>query len=230
MTTKETALNLIREGESMKIISERTGVSTGTLRSWKKRHVSEPKAKAVPKAAKKNSTTKRGTSKAVAQIEQMPQPFTHKLEVLQADSQIESSEPNATTDPNDIINDAPNDLPLIAAVLALHVSAIYGVGEILSSVFHTVVMGYLTSIVFVCAGLIMFVSKRFSYGVSWLVLVATFVLESYCNYLTIHLNMTAEKMAAFELYTNTGVLFFCIFVFVPLVNLALEYLLFSSKR
>jgi uncharacterized protein (UPF0335 family) len=129
-----------------------------------------------------------------------------------------------TTEPEE------NNTILIVAIAALHISAIYGVGEILSLIFGTWVMGYLTATVFVSAGLIMFVSKRFAVGISWIVLFATFILESYCNFLTMNLNVTPDKLAKISQHTNQWWLFLIISLFVPLVCLSLEYLLFNKKE
>jgi hypothetical protein len=254
-TDKEKAIELMKKGLSYQDVSEKTGVGVTTLRTWKMRHltnatgeVTKPKAK-VTKPKQQAKATK-PQAKPTGEVKQSKpvQTSDNKLEVLQSqvlrlDAENEvmcdelltarSTVETLTTENETLkqsITDVPkhNDTPLIVAVVALHLSAVYGVGEILSGVFHTYVMGYLTAAVFVSAGLIMFASNKFAVGVSWVVLCATFLLESYCNYLTIYMKMDGKELAKFQQYTNTDYLFLCIAVFVPLVNLALEYLLFKQ--
>lgn len=245
MTTKEKAVQMLKKGESYKEVAAQTGINIPTLRTWKKRHVVDMKeAKPTkPKAAPKNPKVQKVASEAnqtpndyealnVAYQKQLAKYDVSAIHITELNKEIETlqSATDETAQSDTKQNMTYYNLPLIVGILALHVSAVYGVGEILKAVFHTYVMGYLTALVFVSAGLIMFASKRFSIGISWLVLIATFLIESYCNYLTIYMNMSDEKLQQFQSYTNTGILFFCISVSIPLVNLALEYLLFTPTN
>jgi transposase-like protein len=253
------ALEMMKKGASYQEVIEATGINIKTLRSWKARYIvggegAKPKPKAKTQTAAVDVVslqTELSEAKAAYESEaekvaafrisndavlQRNSELITECETLQHEKESCKADFEALQKAFDTLQQqseaqsSPNNTPLILAVVALHLSAVYGVGEILSDVFHTWVMGYLTAAVFVSAGLIMFVSRRFSVGVSWVVLLATFILESYCNYLTIYLRMTAEKVAEFEQYTNTKALFLSIAVFVPLVNLALEYLLFTKPQ
>jgi cation transport ATPase len=126
-------------------------------------------------------------------------------------------------------HNSPNDIPLIISIVALHVSAIYGVGEMLTMLLGTWFMGYLTATVFVSAGLVMFISKRFSNWVSFIILVSTFIAESFCNYLTIRTHLKVDFYNQLNHYTNPFYLFFVVSVFIPLTNLLLEYILFNKN-
>jgi transposase len=252
---KEKAIELMEKGLSYQETATKTGVGVATLRTWKMRHLTNstgevvqvPKAKTttkakpekVPNKAKTTTKAKQPKPEKVPNIERetlqvdlsaMVEKYERiSTEYATAKMSVETLEMENEALKRDAVPTAKhNDTPLIVAVVALHLSAVYGVGEILSGVFHTYIMGYLTAAVFVSAGLIMFASNKFAVGVSWLVLCATFLLESYCNYLTIYMRMEGAELAKFQQYTNTDYLFLCIAVFVPLVNLALEYLLFKQ--
>lgn len=254
---KEKALILMNNGASYQEVAEKTGVKVETLRLWKHRNLkgtAVPKSEAKPKAAAKvlrpskpkaaiNEPVGEPVKVAALQVSnnlmvQRNDDMEQSLTALQTEHETVRAQYAALQQAHDVLQQSENatgeavassNVPLVLAIGALHVSAVYGVGEILSSVFHTVVMGYLTAVVFVSSGLIMFLSKKLAVGVSWVVLVATFVLEAYCNYLTIYMKMEAVQLAAYQQYTNTGVLFFSIAVFVPLVTLAMEYLLFKQS-
>ena len=247
MNTKESkrekAVRLMQAGATYMEVAAQTGEKLAMLRTWKKRHVvGVPTIKATKTAKPKitKSTVSAKTEKQASEANQTSQikdeheafKVAYQKQITELNNDIETlrNAKDETTQSDNVPNMTYYNMPLIIGILALHVSAVYGVGEILKTVFHTYIMGYLTALVFVSAGLIMFASKRFSIGISWVVLIATFVIESYCNYLTIYMNMSDEKLAQFENYTNTGILFFCISVSIPLVNLALEYLLFNAEN
>ena len=250
MTTKEKAVQMLKKDASYKEVAAQTGINIPTLRTWKKRYVVDMK-EAKPTKPKVSEGVTNVSSKETTNEKELRKAYDGLIETLQSSKKQLVTEYDNVVSENEILkteietlqsstdetaqsdtkqNMTYYNLPLIVGILALHVSAVYGVGEILKAVFHTYVMGYLTALVFVSAGLIMFASKRFSIGISWLVLIATFLIESYCNYLTIYMNMSDEKLQQFQSYTNTGILFFCISVSIPLVNLALEYLLFTPTN